>query len=396
MIVRRPIGAWSAGIEEIGSVLMPSGDGERIGFYALLEGDVVAWLEPSSKAGAGFKLRQVPRRERVVLSGRYPDRNLRFPRDPSRVPPSRRRPLPLQDVEPRHIRLTYTGDQRRSLLRCLGQTLAGDWDLDVADLDQRRVNVRETSEKPVRAAIARTGRYILVEGAGRLAAAYERGHATVPVEIVARHPEWEAFRERLIAYGGRRQGKIYQRLVHPDLADLRASQDDDRLALVVRALDGVPPDGKRLIDIGAQWGQVSRAMEDLGFTVTAVEANPASAAIAARLRDATERRYEVWEGSVFDFPRIEEQDVVVALNIFHHFLKTQDAFEGLVSILDRMSADVIIFAAYVHDSGSDFKGAYRSFPPAEFARFVAEHSGLPQIDLVGKSHDGRHIYRLAR
>ncbi len=88
---------------------------------------------------------------------------------------------------------------------------------------------------------------------------------------------------------------------------------------------------------------------------------------------------------------------MLALNIFHHFLKAQETYDGLVSMLKRLNADMIVFAAHVYErKGPDFQNAYRNYPPEEFAKFVSELSRLPKIELVGKSHDGRSLFKLTR
>jgi len=76
-----------------------------------------------------------------------------------------------------------------------------------------------------------------------------------------------------VTYAARQEGRVYQRVLHPDLVDLQAHHDEDRLPIIKHALEGYDPRNKKLVDIGAHWGQMSAAMENLGFDVTAVEAN---------------------------------------------------------------------------------------------------------------------------
>lgn len=440
MRVRRPIEAWSS--DEVGTILDPDG-GDTVGMYVLLGGRVAAWLLPGDN-GAGWRLAEVPTRARVVISGRYPERNLLFPSEPSRVAHRADERDPIQRLDPRRLKLVYTGDQRGRLVTRRGQTYLGDWDLDVdqqpfeespafAAYAQRvggarwstidappeiagrearrafeavhkivsddgfRAGEGDPGADPLEVALARTGRYLLVDGRKRLAVARLLQLPEIPIRVVARHPDWEILREEIVDFAGRRQGRVYQHIHHPDLEDLRASWEGDRLDVVVTAFEGYDIAGKRLMDIGAQWGQVSRAMEDLGFEVTAVEANPQSADMAARLRDATESRFEVWHGSVFEFSAVEEQNVIVGLNIFHHFLKKEESYNGLVSVLNRSNADMIIFSSHVYERrGPDMRDAYRNYPPEDFAQFVADESGLSNIKLLGLSHDGRKIFKISR
>jgi hypothetical protein len=437
-------------------VLIPADDvGEetpdQVAVYALLEGDVGVMIEPGTNGS--WKMNPVPDRLKTVLWGRYPDRKLSFPKDPIDTTWRRRRPtLPLQQVNPARINLVYAGTDLPGLVRRRGQAHGGDWDSQIlaepfaetrlyralearfkhgtdwqsipeadavaagqddqasalAAADQLYESIKSGGYRPQRdlggtdqdeilAALGREGRYVLLSGAKRLAIARVLGLASVPVNVVARHPRWEASRQRIISYAGRHEGRVYQRVLHPDLVDLQAHHDEDRLPIIKRALAGYDPHNKKLVDIGAHWGQMSAAMENLGFDVTAVEANAQSAKFTRTLRTAMEYRFEVWEGSIFEFPQIGDQNVVLALNIFHHFLKAQETYDGLVSTLQRLNADILIFAAHVYERrGPDFVNAYRNYPPEEFAKFVSEHSRLPQIELMGKSHDGRSLFKLSR
>ncbi len=447
MTVRRPIGSWSQKIVDTGLVLVPAeaeGAEDQVAMYALLEGDNVVMLEAG--AGSLTKLAPVPDKIKTIVWGRYPDRKLAFPANPMGALWRARPPLPLQDVNPQRINLVYTGDDLGGLTRRRGQARSGDWDTQVspftesatyrvlearfkdgkswgqagtlaaaapdknpaAEADALYESIKSkgyrgqsdlggSDDDEILAALGRDGRYILLSGAKRLAIARLLGLASVPVNVTTRHNRWEASRQRVLAYAGRHEGRVYQRVLHPDLVDLQAHHDEDRLPILKRAFEGYNLAGKKLVDIGAHWGQMSAAMEKLGFTVTAVEANPQSAKFTRMLRDAMENKFDVWEGSVFEFPGIGEQNVVLALNIFHHFLKAQETYDGLVSMLKRLNADMIVFAAHVYErKGPDFQNAYRNYPPEEFAKFVSELSRLPKIELVGKSHDGRSLFKLTR
>lgn len=415
--------------------------------YALLEGDIAVMLETG--IGGTANLAPVPDKIKNILWGRYPDRKLYFPETPMKVLWRSRPTLPLQEVNPQKINLAYTGADLEGLTKRRGQARSGDWDAQVssfvdmpvyralearfkdgqdwaktgyldavsgaedpatapAEADalyesiksqgyRRQRDLGGSDDDEILAALGRDGRYILLSGAKRVAIARLLGLESVPVNVTTRHNRWEASRQRVLTYAGRHEGRVYQRVRHPDLVDIQAHHDEDRLPILKRAFEGYDPHGKNLVDIGAHWGQMSAAMENLGFTVTAVEANTQSAKFTKMLRDAMEYKFDVWEGSVFEFPQIGEQNVVLALNILHHFLKAQATYDGMVSMLQRLNADMLVFAAHVYErKGPDFQNAYRNYPAEEFAKFVSEHSRLPKIELMGKSHDGRSLYKLSR
>jgi hypothetical protein len=67
----------------------------------------------------------------------------------------------------------------------------------------------------------------------------------------------------------------------------------------------------------------------------------------------------------------------------------------LERLLGRLRAKLILFEAHRHDPPAQMRGAYRNYPPDEFAAFVARHAGMSQIDELGQDSDGRTLYRLS-
>jgi 2-polyprenyl-3-methyl-5-hydroxy-6-metoxy-1,4-benzoquinol methylase len=253
-------------------------------------------------------------------------------------------------------------------------------------------------EDEIRVGIRRDGRFLLFDGRHRLIIARLLGLETVPVNVVVRHRKWVKFKKEIRAYADQKlRGRVYQELDHPDLAEIPAKHGPERIALLRRALASYPAEGKTLLDIGTHWGYMAQQMEKLGFQCTGIELNPDSIRFAKRLRTATESSYEIWEGDLLDFPG-GRFDVVLALSIFHHMIKTERRFEKLKEMLARLSPEVLIFEPHDKESAAQMEGAYRDFSPEEFASFVAEHAGLSKIEYVGTPEDRyrRPIFMLTR
>lgn len=276
-------------------------------------------------------------------------------------------------------------------LDALYKSISEDGYLDQPKLSETGQSKQASDE--IRVAIRRDGRYLFVDGRHRLAMARLLGLERVPALIVARHPEWDEFRAKLPEK--RINGRVYQQIDHPDLSDIPAQHSNDRLPLVVKAFDGYDPHGKRLVEIGAYWGYWSQQLSRVGFQCTAIEAMGKHARIAERLRVATETSFELWRGDVFDFPGIESYDVVFALNIFHHLIKTEERYERLLALLDRMNPEIMIFQAH-NPGGAQMKDSYRNYRPKEFAEFVAEQANLPTIEPLGQANDRRPLFKLTR
>ncbi len=85
---------------------------------------------------------------------------------------------------------------------------------------------------------------------------------------------------------------------------------------------------------------------------------------------------------------------MLALNILHHFIKTEEAHAQLVDLLKRLDSRFIVFGA--HDPGEpQMRTAYRNYSPEEFVAFLLGHTGLKKSARIGTTHDDRNIFLLS-
>ena len=90
-------------------------------------------------------------------------------------------------------------------------------------------------------------------------------------------------------------------------------------------------------------------------------------------------------------------DVILALNILHHFCKTEALHERLIKLLERMNtADIMLFQAHRHDPPGQMEGAFQNYTEDEFLKFIAKHTGLNQSKKLGVASDGRPLFKLWR
>jgi hypothetical protein len=254
----------------------------------------------------------------------------------------------------------------------------------------------------VRVEIRCDGRFRLVGGERRLSLARLLGLEAIPALVVSREHGWMEFRATIDKYRESRRGRVYQLIDHPDLINLPAYHGSARFEILRDALEGHDAAGKRLLDIGTHWGYMPQQMERLGFVCTGVEHNGTCIQIAEDIRVATEGNYTIWGGSIFDFPHAEDQNVILALNVFNHFIKTEALHAKLVGFLNRLSADIILFEPHVADQpGKMPPGVYRNYQPEEFTEFVAEQAGMSEYTYLGHEPDHysqwkRPIYKITR
>jgi hypothetical protein len=185
-------------------------------------------------------------------------------------------------------------------------------------------------------------------------------------------------------------GQLYQPIPHPEFSHLPAAHGPERFD-IIRPHLGFP--GGTAIDLGTHWGYFAMWLEDLGYKVTAVEHSPKFAAICKEVRELCGKRFELLEMSVFDIPQ-RHYNIVLALNLFHHFLKKREHYERLIAFLRRLDCDQMFFQPHIVTE-TQMEGAYRNLDQDHFVEFVGRVGGFRNIEEIGVSKD-RKLYKLTR
>jgi hypothetical protein len=251
--------------------------------------------------------------------------------------------------------------------------------------------------------IGRDGQYLFQDGRHRLAIAQVLGIPKIPVKVLVRHRQWVEFRNFLAglageaaAVSGRRT--LYQNPIHPDLQDLPFEHAcEDRFeALRKHAGTG----GGAVLDIGANLGYFCHGFEALGYSCYALEHLAQLALAADRIRIAEGRKFTVVAEDLFVAAQREPLlgrpfAIVLALNIFHHFLKQRELFEKFTVWLSGLQVGTMFFEPHCARE-PQMTGAHVNLDEREFVAFVLANSMLNHAELVHRCHDGRPIYRLWR
>lgn len=241
--------------------------------------------------------------------------------------------------------------------------------------------------------IGRYGDMLFSNGAYRLAIAKLLDVKQMPVKVVVRHPGWMLLRERLFQFAHTRGGILYQPATHPDLADVPASHEcEDRFRMIK---ENMAVRKGRLLDIGANLGYFCHRFEDEGFECYAVEDSPTELFLLKRLQRAENKKFQIVGESIFNWSQVNQIhfDVVLALNVFHHAIKTKVSYHKLISLLQNLRMTELFFeTATEHDP--QMTNAYRNYSPSEFVDFIMQNSVLHKAEVIGKAASGREIYRL--
>jgi hypothetical protein len=242
-------------------------------------------------------------------------------------------------------------------------------------------------------AVSRDGEPLFVEGRHRLAIAKILNLSSIPVRITVRHKNWYDFRQKVFQYCQENGGKLYSPITHFDLASLPSAHDETRFELVRKSL---PLRSGTLLDIGAHFGYFCHRFEETGFDCTAVESDVKIFYFLERLRKAEDRRFRIINKSIFDYDGNFNFDVVLALNIFYHFLRSKDLHDELVRLLGKLRTRFMFFQPHLrseHEMMKDY--AYKTYDEDEFVKFVLNHSCLNQATCLGGDRDGRSLYMLS-
>lgn len=250
--------------------------------------------------------------------------------------------------------------------------------------------------------VGRSGEPLFQDGRHRLAIARALSLKTIAVQVLVRHAEWQGFRafmQRMAAGNGgaSRPGFLYQKPPHFDFADIPAEHGcSDRWEAMAPHL---PPAGGTALDIGANLGYFSHALEHAGFETTAVEYYPEIALAAQRLARAERRALQVLHGDIlapdiFDKLGSSRFKVVLAVNIFHHFIKTETGYNRLKAFMQRLRSEVMFFEPH-HPDDPQMHTGHANPTPEAFTQLIAEWGGFKHQVPIYTAADGRTIYRLS-
>ena len=185
---------------------------------------------------------------------------------------------------------------------------------------------------------------------------------------------------------------LYQKVFHPDLQEYSFKWGDLRFNLVK---DNMSAFTGTLLDIGTNLGYFCHRMEDEGFDCYGVEENRLYRYFLRKLKKAENKNFKIISKSIFRYNKNKELvfDVVLALFIFHHFLKRKNTYLNLIKLLNRLKIKEMFFGAHNPRELQNIEG-YINYTPDQFVNFLIENSCLKEAKLIGEMENGRCIYKL--
>ncbi|MFC1945685.1 class I SAM-dependent methyltransferase [Chloroflexota bacterium] len=262
--------------------------------------------------------------------------------------------------------------------------------LENAKMGKTNASALGDADEAVTVAIGRHGRLLLESGLRRLSLARATSQASIPVLVRHRHYRWARLRREVRDYSLEQAKGAYQPLTHPDLQGIMTHRKEDRWEMI---RENLPLTGGTALDIGANWGYFCHRLEEMGFTCTAVERNYRWLDYLKRFRDIEGRKFSVFSGSVFDLSQ-KRFDIVLALSVFHHFLRSRKLYEQMTRFLGQLEIKYMFFEP--HETGHGFAGAHVDYTEDEFVSYILDNSCLGEARLLGRGERGRNLYLLGR
>ncbi|WP_416305797.1 methyltransferase domain-containing protein [Neptunicella sp. SCSIO 80796] len=241
--------------------------------------------------------------------------------------------------------------------------------------------------------IGRDGQLLFADGRHRMSIAKLLGLSKIPVKIAVRHQQWVDFKNEVSTYAKEQGGEVYAPLHHIDLSEFKCTHDGERFELVA---DNISKPASKVLDIGSHWGRACAVLEQRGHECVAVEGNITSFYFLERIKKIEGHRFTPVCENIFDFvSEPKSYDVVLALNIFHHFIKTEELYEKLVTLLSRLDVAQLFLQTH-NPQEPQMLGAFKNFEGEEFCQFVVEHSCLNKARWLAEIGSGRHLYVLEK
>ena len=193
--------------------------------------------------------------------------------------------------------------------------------------------------------------------------------------------------DRLKKYLKKYNGKLY--------AEIRGYDHD---ALYVGRFEAmkkyIRPEAKTVLDIGAHFGEMSLEFAEIGKKVTAVEKSTSKISCLREYCRKHGNKFNVVHEDIFDYTQKHRDfDTVLALNIFHHFTRTEDGFKKLTVMLRRLRITDMFFLPATTEELME-EGSVVSTKNA-FVEWVMSQSGMTKKILVG-TFNKRNLYYFQR
>lgn len=261
-----------------------------------------------------------------------------------------------------------------------------------------QINLNGNPNDEIIVKIGRNGDFLFYNGIHRLCIAKILKIDKIPVIVKTRHYDFAKLKEKLYLYsrtqhlGTKHEGELYQKLAHPDLHDIPYTHDNtDRFLAIKNNL--FTTDGT-ILDIGANFGFFCSKFTEEGYDCTAVELNDKLHYFLRIINNIGGISFKIEHQSILTmFDKPVEFDIVFALNIFHHFLKTEDNYNKFIILLKNLKMKEMFFEP--HDPNEKpFLNVYKNLNNEQFLILIINNTNLTKYKKILDCDENRYLYHL--
>jgi hypothetical protein len=242
-------------------------------------------------------------------------------------------------------------------------------------------------------AITREGKFLLINGWHRFVIAKYLNIDTIPVRICFRHKLWVDdyinFKEFCKKeWEVDKRGEVYQPIECIDYNTIIPIWTEYRYNIISSNLNS--KSGK-ILDIGSLFGYFCHKFEDDGYECLAVENYNRFLPYLRKFKKITNKKFEIFDKSIFDLKE-NEFDIVLAFNIFHHFLKNESDYNKLIIFLKNLKIKEMFIQIHNFNE-KQMENAYVNYSPIEFIEFINKQVGFSNYKEIGEELN-RKIFKL--
>jgi len=242
-------------------------------------------------------------------------------------------------------------------------------------------------------AIDRDGHLVLINGWHRLSIARMLKVDKIPIRVGLRHKLWHNYCEKVkefinIEWKSDGRGQIYQPIQHIDFYNLTSIWTSYRYDVIKKNMS---LNSGKLLDIGSLFGYFCHKFESDGFDCTAVEIQKSYFEYLNKFKLASYKNFNVINDSIFNLKDFNF-DVILGLNIFHHFLKTEKYFRLFENFLIKLKVKEFFVQTHEYNDGQ-MNGSFINFSPIEFVEFIMKKTNLSNYKQIGLENN-RDIFKI--
>jgi hypothetical protein len=139
-------------------------------------------------------------------------------------------------------------------------------------------------------------------------------------------------------------------------------------------------------------------LEESGYSCVGVEYLPTVALAAQKIAYAENRRFRVVTGDILASETLREIgtsdfNILIALNIFHHFIKTEDGYERLRQFMNHIRIGTMFFEPH-HPDEPQMQGVFSNPSQHEFVQLLKDWGSFERAMPIYTAADGRTVFKL--